>query len=350
MPLTVQEQKNREALRLSKPKVYDKVIRYEERFSNNESIAVIQIQYDYLCNFTCEHCSISTFQRKTSGRKLDPASLKNFCDQADEYGLAQIDFSGGEPLAFKDLEQAIIAIDPSRFFLQIDTNGYMMNDTRARRLKELGVDKIQIGFDSFIEAEHDAFRNKSGSYRHIMNAIESINKHGLILQFATVVTPERLRTKEFEDYLTFADSVGARVNVLMPKLSGEWEGRTDLLFNARDTAVLNKILKRHKDAGWRLTKRNGMDIGCGAVKRIISLTAFGDVMPCIWMYFSLGNIFETPLRDILEKGMEYFGEYQPNCLVSQDVGFNKNYVFKTYGKNTVPVPIEQIIKRKNDSR
>ena len=50
--LTPQEQANRERLRKSKPLVYDKVIKYEERYAKGESIAVIQMQYDYLCNFT----------------------------------------------------------------------------------------------------------------------------------------------------------------------------------------------------------------------------------------------------------------------------------------------------------
>lgn len=344
MTLTQQEAANRERLRLSKPRVYDKVMRYEERLANGESIAVIQIQADYICNFSCTHCAISTFQNNPDKRKMTPADLKMFCDQADEYGLAQIDFSGGEPLAFKELKEYIEAIGPERFFLQIDTNGYMMTEKKVMWLKSMGVDKIQIGFDSFIEAEHDAFRNKSGSYKHIMRAIEAIKKHGLILQFATVVTPERLRTKEFEDYLTFADSVGARVNVLMPKLSGEWEGRTDLLFSDEDTTMLDGILSRHIDAGWRLTKRNGMDIGCGAVKRILSLTAYGDIMPCIWMYFSLGNIFDTPLREILEKGMRYFGEYHNACYVSQDRDFNERYISKTYGRKLSS--IEDVIGEK----
>jgi MoaA/NifB/PqqE/SkfB family radical SAM enzyme len=339
--LTEKEQQNRDRLKISKPLVYDKVIRYEERLAKGESIAVIQIQGGYLCNFTCEHCAVSTFQ-KSNKRVMTPADLKDFCDQAHDYGLAQIDFSGGEPLAFHDLEARIKAVGPERFFLQIDTNGYLMTDDKVKWLKGLGVDKIQIGFDSFIESEHDAFRNKPGSYKAILRAVDAINKHGMILQFATVVTPERLYSQEFENYLTYADSVGARVNVLMPKLSGEWEGRTDLLFSQKNASDLDAILSRHVDAGWRLTKRNGMDIGCGAVKRIISLTAFGDVLPCIWMYFSLGNIFNTPLRDILEKGMRYFGKYQPRCLTSMDVEFNKKYIFKTYASETVPVPIERI--------
>lgn len=337
MTLTKREQANRERLLQSKPMVYDKVIQYEQRLEQGLSCAVIQIQYDYICNFKCTHCAVSEFRKEK--RKLDPISLKDFCNQAHEYGLAQIDFSGCEPLAYPDLEEALRAIGPERFFLQVDTNGYLMDQNKVKWLKDLGVDKIQIGFDSFIEQEHDAFRNKPGSYSRIMRAIEAVNKHGLYLQFATVVTPQRLYSPEFEYYLEFADSVGARVNVLMPKLCGEWAGRFDLLFDRNDTDYLNHVLSRHVDAGWRLTPRNGMDVGCGAVKRIIALTGNGDVLPCIWMYMSLGNIFETPLAEILEKGMRYFGHYSGICYTSQSEEFNRKF------QREHVEPVEQVLTK-----
>ena len=65
-------------------------------------------------------------------------------------------------------------------------------------------------------------------------------------------------------------------------------------------------------------------------------------MPCPWMYFSLGNFFETPLKDILAKGMRYFGKTERKCLVSEDKEFIDKYISKTYGKE-LPVKIEEIM-------
>ncbi len=66
-------------------------------------------------------------------------------------------------------------------------------------------------------------------------------------------------------------------------------------------------------------------------------------MPCPWMYFSLGNILDTPLKDILEKGMEYFKSHSPKCLVSNCMPFITEYITKTYNKD-IPVPIEEILE------
>jgi len=295
MGLTPQEQANRERLRLSKPKVYDKVMRYEERYARGESVAVMQLQYNYVCNMKCVHCSITPFQ-KHGGRRLTPADVKNLCDQADEYGLAQIDLTGGEPLAFKDLDDVIRAIDPSRFFLMVDTNGWMMTEEKVKHLKDLGVDKIQISLDSLDGKAHDDFRRKPGTFERVLRAIKAVKDAGLTCQVSSVVTPERVHSAELEEFLQFTDAHADMVNLIPAKLVGEWAHRTDLLVSDADMDYLiNDLAVRHR-ISLHLQHHHGVDYGCIAVKKIFTVTGYGDVLPCIWMYLSLGNIFDTPLE------------------------------------------------------
>ena len=59
---TVKEESLRQNwLKSYKPQVYEKMIKYPQKIANGESIAIIQFQYDYLCNFDCEHCCIDKF-------------------------------------------------------------------------------------------------------------------------------------------------------------------------------------------------------------------------------------------------------------------------------------------------
>ena len=44
-----------------KPRVYEKMMQYPEKLARGEGIPIIQFQYDYLCNFDCEHCCIDKF-------------------------------------------------------------------------------------------------------------------------------------------------------------------------------------------------------------------------------------------------------------------------------------------------
>ncbi len=340
LKLTEAEIEKRNRLKISKPAVYEKVIKYEEKYKRGESIAIIQFQYDYACNFRCRHCSISSFQHKKNARSFTISDVRELSRQADEIGLGHLDLTGGEPLVFPDLDKVIEAISPEKFYLQCDTNGWLMTDEKARHLKSLGVDKIQLSIDNLLSRDHDDFRRMPGSYERALRAIDSIKNAGLNMQIATVVTHQRARSDEFIGFLEFAKSKDAAVSVVWPKPVGEWEGKFDSLITTEDIEYVAGLRKKYNVYD-HLTPAYGLNIGCLAVKRMISITKYGDVMPCPWMYFSLGNFFNEPLKDIVARGMRYFGRHEDKCLVSDDREFINKYVAKTYGKN-LPVPIGQI--------
>jgi len=77
---------------------------------------------------------------------------------------------------------------------------------------------------------------------------------------------------------------------------------------------------------------------------MVSITKYGDIMPCPYIHVSLGNFFEESLKDILERGMriKYFGKYVGTCLIAEDREFISNYLIKKiYGK-PLPVPYKEV--------
>jgi MoaA/NifB/PqqE/SkfB family radical SAM enzyme len=73
---------------------------------------------------------------------------------------------------------------------------------------------------------------------------------------------------------------------------------------------------------------------------MVSITKYGDVMPCPYIHVSLGNFFEESLKNIIERGMKlkYFGKFIDTCLIAEDRKFIEEYeVKKIYGK-PLPVP------------
>jgi MoaA/NifB/PqqE/SkfB family radical SAM enzyme len=77
---------------------------------------------------------------------------------------------------------------------------------------------------------------------------------------------------------------------------------------------------------------------------MISVTKYGDVMPCPYIHTTLGNFFDEPLKNIVERGMniKYFGKYVDTCLIAEDRDFiNKHVVKRIYGK-PLPVPYKEV--------
>ncbi len=337
------ENAKREQLRREKPLVYEKVRRYEGKIRRGESIAIIQFQYDYACNFACEHCSIKGFQGRRKARTFTLGDVRELSRQADELGLAHFVVTGGEPLVFPDLDQLIAAIDPAKFYITSDTNGWLLDDARARHLKSIGLDKIQLSLDSLVAEEHDAFRRKEGAHERAVRAIDAALNAGLNIILSTVVTKQRVRSREFIDFLEFAKSKNVGTFVTYAKPVGAWEGNYDALVDRSDMDYMRELEKRY-NLFTHLTPAYGLDLGCIAVKRMISITKYGDVMPCPYIHVSLGNVFEEPLKDIIARGMniKYFGRHANTCWIAENRPFIEKYIAgRVYGK-PLPVPVDEV--------
>ena len=68
--------------------------------------------------------------------------------EAAALGVLQIGFSGGEPLARRDLVQLIRAAREAKLYTNLITSGIGLDDDRLRALRDAGLDSIQLSFQS----------------------------------------------------------------------------------------------------------------------------------------------------------------------------------------------------------
>lgn len=350
MSLSKKEQEGRNYLKERKPYVYEKVSRFTEKYNKGESIAIIQLQYNYICNMKCEHCSIKPFQGKTDKRKLTPVDVASLAKQADEMGLARFVISGGEPSIFPDLDELVAAIDPEKFYINCDTNGFLLAE-KAEHMKAIGIDRIQLSIDSLNAEEHDEFRHMPGAYARAMEGIRECRRIDLPLYIQTVVTKDRLHSDEFIQFLEYFNSMNINVFVSYAKPVGAWAGQYDNLIDRKDMAYMRELEKKYRVCT-HLTPGYGLDMGCIGVKGFISVTQYGDVQPCPYIHTSIGNILDQPLKEIIQAGtdIKYFGEHVDTCLIAEDLPFIKKYVEgHIYGK-PVPVPSEEVFSAEDKTK
>ena len=352
--LKPEESKRRNYLKESKPLVYEKILKFDEKIRKGESIAIIQFQYNYVCNFRCEHCSIKRFQGKEgrqNKREMTLADVRELFRQADELGLARVTITGGEPLVFKDFDELVKAIDPKKFYINCDTNGFLLDEKKAKHLKEIGVDRIQLSLDSMNAAEHDSFRRAPGAHARALKAIDAAKKAGLDLFIQTVVWKQRLHSKEFIEFLEYFTKRGIGVFVSYAKPVGSWEGHYEGLVTKKDMKYMEELEKKYK-VFTHLTPAYGLNMGCIAVKGMFSVTQYGDVLPCPYIHVSIGNVLNEPLKNIIERGLDikYFGEHINTCPIAEDRHFIKEYIAKkVYGK-PLPVPCTEVFTKKDKTK
>lgn len=330
------EQAKRAKLMREKPEVFKKVLQIEERYKKGIATPIIDIAYSYACHLKCQHCTASGFEMKEL--KLTPDELRKISDEAHALGLCQFCISGGEPLIFKDLDEVVSSLQPNKFHLAMSTNGHFMTPEMALHLKEIGLDKVKISLDDFDEKRHDDNRNSNGAYRKAIAAMFNAKGAGLSVVIQTVVTRQNCQTDRIIQMAKFAQEHGFTVDILIARATGAWEGRHEVLINEEDAAFLRKAHEQYPVLHRDTFPSYGMDKGCGCVDATLHITPYGDVLPCVYIHISIGNIFEESLSDIIKRGqsIRHFKEHNSLCLSGEDRGFINKYMAKFYGK---PLPI-----------
>lgn len=330
------ENARREKLRREKPLVYEKIIKYDEKDASGESTAIIDFCFDYKCNMHCEHCCNLSFEKKK--REMTIEDLKDVAKQADELGLAQFNISGGEPLTFDNLDQIIEAINPGKFHISMSSNGLLLTKEKAEHLKQIGLDKIRISIDSFNEEDYLKTRKQEGTYNKAIEALLIAKEAGLQTAIQTVVSHQSCKTQATEDLAKFANDNGFNLDLLVARAIGRWEGKEEVLIDREDADHLVSLRNKYPVVHRDVFPTYNQNRGCGAVTNNLHLTKYGDILPCVFIHISIGNIFEEPLKDIIERGLslKWFGKHHQLCLSGENRPFISKYMSKFYGK---PLPI-----------
>jgi radical SAM protein with 4Fe4S-binding SPASM domain len=123
------------------------------------------------CNLKCRHCyAQATF---TAAREeLTTAEAKIFMASLLAYKVPVLLFSGGEPLLRKDIFELLEYGAELGLRMVISTNGTLLDRTKARKIRELGISYVGISLDGLQEV-NDIFRGKQGAYTQALTGFQN---------------------------------------------------------------------------------------------------------------------------------------------------------------------------------
>jgi len=117
----------------------------------------------YRCPLHCPYCSnpvalpvaalLGEVPRRPQGGGYSNGELttdewKRVIREAAALGVLQIGFSGGEPLARRDLAELVRAAREANLYTNLITSGIGLDDDRVRDLRDAGLDSVQLSFQS----------------------------------------------------------------------------------------------------------------------------------------------------------------------------------------------------------
>jgi Fe-coproporphyrin III synthase len=142
------------------------------------------------CNLKCVHCySDSTTARHPC--ELTTAQAKGVLDDLAAYKVPVVLFSGGEPLMRADLFELLEYAGQKGLRTVISTNGTLLDDAAAKRLRELNLSYAGISLDG-IGPVNDSFRGVEGAFDRTVKGIEAAQRAGLRAGLRLTLTKRNL--------------------------------------------------------------------------------------------------------------------------------------------------------------
>ncbi len=238
------------------------------------------------CPYRCEHCF--EWDRLNQPEALSRQDLLDIVRKYQEYGAAQIVFSGGEPLLrIKDLLAVLRSARPDTDFWII-SSGFSLTAAKAQQLKAAGLTGITLSLDHWQPAAHDRFRGHKGAYAAVVEAIGHARAAELVTGLSLCATREFCTRENLRHYLELARQLGVHfVQLLEPLPLGRYRGR-DVLLKAEQRAWLEECFQRYNGEpryrDYPIVEYQGAfirRIGCfGAGSRFLYIDTDGDVHRC----------------------------------------------------------------------
>ena len=129
----------------------------------------------YRCPLQCPYCSNPVEIAKYKD-ELSTEDWIRVMRQARKMGAAQLGFSGGEPLARRDLEELIAEARSLGYYTNLITSGVGMDEKRVKTFKEAGLDHIQISFQASNE-ELNNYLGGTRSFQHKQEMARVVKEH-----------------------------------------------------------------------------------------------------------------------------------------------------------------------------
>ena len=252
----------------------------------------IDLEIDNICNFACSFCPIGQpdselgqFYKKK--HELPLKKVFELIDECKSIGVNSIQFSlVNEPLANKNIFDILSYATSKKFDdVTIVSNGSLLNESKALKLLDTNITKIQFSLDAFKASTFEKNRftkiKKPGLYKkvknNIINFIELRNKLGKKFPLIRVSFIELEENKdEIKDFENF------------------WKEKVD--------GIHFQKLVDYKEENKKVNFDEIKDsIRCNMSNFRLAIKADGNVRPCCVGYgekIFIGNVFKSTLKEI----------------------------------------------------
>jgi radical SAM protein with 4Fe4S-binding SPASM domain len=272
----------------------------EKALARNIPLSV-QLDLTYRCNERCVHCYLD---HEDHG-EMTTAEIKHLLDEMADAGVFILTLSGGEIFLRKDFFEILeYARRERQFCVKLKTNALMIREREAARIRDIGVESIQISIYSHRPEVHDAITLVAGSLQRSLAAARFLKSQGLRVIFANVLMVQNLQ--DYQGVRALAEELGVECT-LDPTITPMMDGDRSVLSLGIKQEALRQVFRDQALVGdvdqfctiAAPADENALSaLPCSAGHTACYVSPYGDVFPCVQFPLPTGNVRKDRFLDI----------------------------------------------------
>lgn len=278
------------------------------------------------CQCECWHCFRVKYPQI---QELSFEKIVDIFGELKSLGTATIGITGGEPMLREDIGAIINAI-PDGIEGQLYTTGINITDDFIGLISKSNLSRCIISLDHYQPEIVCDLRKCKTAYKDAVDAVQRCVQGGIYTVVTLCVTENLLLEDHLERYFQFAKSLSVHeVRIVMPIPQGKLENNSVASLYGKALRQLIDLKKMHYAELDSPTivlfseLESSSYWGCGAGVNYITVNNDGNVMPCVAVPLSFGNVHNNSLNKIYKNMQAYFP-----CSSCACYGISSNHIMQ----------------------
>lgn len=184
----------------------------------------VLIETTYNCNLRCVHCFAdakycgSDYKSGILPGEMTTEEWKKVIDNLHGAGVFDLFVSGGECMMREDIFDLLSYIHEKGMGFFLLSNGTLIDEKKARYLKEIGCLKVECNMDGATAKSYDAFRGVKGAFDKTIKGIQACLNAGIPLRCNVMET--RMNIYELEEIVKTCYKIGVKEVCVVPLEDG----------------------------------------------------------------------------------------------------------------------------------
>ena len=259
-----------------------------------------QLDLTYRCNEQCVHCYLDHHDHG----EMTTVEIKHLLKEMADAGVFILTLSGGEIFLRKDFFEILEYARSLTFCIKLKTNAVLIREAQAARLRDLGVESIQVSIYSHKPEVHDAITKVPGSLRRSIKAIRFLREQGLKVIVANVLMNQNMQ--DYQGVRSLAHEIDAEYT-LDPTITPMMDGDRAITALNISRAELTEVFRSESLVGNIAdfcaapapVDEDALDsTPCSAGHTACYVSPYGEFYPCVQFPLSCGNVRQQRFIDI----------------------------------------------------